>query len=302
MERLQRWVSYINRYEENEKKENLGFAKCEIRGSEFRMELHLRGVLTEELCEMYLYYEKDNKKKRFPFGTFYANHGAVNIRLSCKEEKLETYKISFEQLDGIIIYQKEDIIALSQWKEETISIADFKQDDKQEENTIWQEEQKEEEKQEDGQSQNEPEEKVHNKKNLEILSTESDSAQTKYEYYEKMKDPWERIFQKLRMKNEIIFPLEENVECIKMDLKDLKDFPQQYWYVGKNSFLLHSYFAFQYFIMGKFEEEGAYFLGIPGVFQSQECVMASMFGFPDFHPGRSEQENLQRFGFWCREL
>ena len=39
---LQRFVTYIYRYEDRQKKENAGFAKIEIRGTICRIEIHVR--------------------------------------------------------------------------------------------------------------------------------------------------------------------------------------------------------------------------------------------------------------------
>jgi hypothetical protein len=50
------------------------------------------------------------------------------------------------------------------------------------------------------------------------------------------------------------------------------------------------------------------FLGVPGVYSSQECVMAALFGFPEFLPEnqvqfeQNKKENEQEqdtFGYWC---
>jgi len=45
---LQRFITYIYRYENDEKMENTGFAKIEIRGSVCRIEIHIHNINMEE--------------------------------------------------------------------------------------------------------------------------------------------------------------------------------------------------------------------------------------------------------------
>ena len=114
---------------------------------------------------------------------------------------------------------------------------------------------------------------------------------------------WERVFHKLRLKSEICFPFEgEEIECVRMNLNDLREFPQKYWYLGKNSFLLHGFFNYRHILFGEMNENGkkVYFLGIPGVFQNQERLMASMFGFPGFRTAKAAKYKTGNFGYWYR--
>lgn len=36
-------------------------------------------------------------------------------------------------------------------------------------------------------------------------------------------------------------PEDKNVECVRIELKDLRELPRKYWYLGNNSFLLHGF-------------------------------------------------------------
>ena len=91
---------------------------------------------------------------------------------------------------------------------------------------------------------------------------------------------------------------EKNITCIKIELKDIRELPKKYWYLGNNSFLLHGFFNYRYLVLGKIEEDvqSRWFLGVPGIYQNQERVMAIIFGFPEFMPEQVEN----RFGCWYR--
>ncbi len=116
---------------------------------------------------------------------------------------------------------------------------------------------------------------------------------------------WERMFQKLRLKLDIFFPFEgQEIECVRMQLNDLQEFPKKYWYLGNNSFLLHGFFNYRHIIFGerKTEDKKEYLIGVPGVFQNQERIMASMFGFPEFCTAKNTEYKTGNFGYWYRIL
>lgn len=100
---------------------------------------------------------------------------------------------------------------------------------------------------------------------------------------------------------------------IHIELKDIRELPKRYWYLGNNSFLLHGFFNYRYLMLGKkmTEESESIFLGVPGVFSGQERVMAALFGFPEFLPeNRAQFEqnqaegngNQEVFGYWCHVM
>lgn len=126
---------------------------------------------------------------------------------------------------------------------------------------------------------------------------------------------WSEIWDTFIKSHPVSEPFEEDtVSCIQIELRDLRELPKRYWYLGNNSFLLHGFFNYHHLIIGKAEED-RWFIGIPGVYQNQERVMAAIFGFPEFIPvafrGREKErkthdkeapatEPLNRFGYWYR--
>lgn len=100
------------------------------------------------------------------------------------------------------------------------------------------------------------------------------------------------------------FAGDEHTLCVRMELKDLRQLPKQFWYLGNNSFLLHGFFNYRYFILGMTEEFGVkkWFIGVPGVFQNPERVMAALFGFPEFRSEKKSPINTGEFGYWYRYL
>ena len=76
---------------------------------------------------------------------------------------------------------------------------------------------------------------------------------------------------------------EKEILCVRIELKDLRELPQKYWYFGNNSFLLHGFFNYRYLVIGRLEVD-RWFIGVPGIYQPQERVMAAIFGFTEFLP------------------
>lgn len=122
---------------------------------------------------------------------------------------------------------------------------------------------------------------------------------------------WGDIWENLKKDHAMDMPFEEEgIACLRIELKDIRNLPRRYWYLGNNSFLLHGFFNYHYLIIGRKGEH--YFLGIPGIFQRQERVMAAIFGFPEFLPvalhfgaekeNQQDAEPLNRFGFWFRYM
>ncbi len=119
---------------------------------------------------------------------------------------------------------------------------------------------------------------------------------------------WQEIWESIGSDHDVYTPFEENeIQCMRIELKNLRQLPKQYWYLGNNSFLLHGFFNYHYLILGR--EGERFFVGIPGIFQRQEHVMAIIFGFPEFLPSALDigvnpenagesAEPLNRFGFW----
>ncbi len=100
------------------------------------------------------------------------------------------------------------------------------------------------------------------------------------------------------------FSGDENTLCVRMELKDLRQLPRQFWYLGNNSFLLHGFFNYRYLILGMTDTLGMkrWFIGVPGVFQNPERVMATLFGFPEFRSEKPSRINTGEFGYWYRYL
>lgn len=63
-----------------------------------------------------------------------------------------------------------------------------------------------------------------------------------------------------------------------------------------NSFLLHGFYNYGHVIIEK--KNGFIRLGVPGNYYDRELMVAKMFGFPDFEPGKGESIQNGTFGYF----
>ena len=103
-----------------------------------------------------------------------------------------------------------------------------------------------------------------------------------------MEDVWQRM-----QTSHSCVQINDDVCAIQIELSDLRELPKKYWYLGNNSFLLHGFFNYHHLLFGKLAN-GKWFLGAPGMYEPQEHVIASVFGFPGFLPVAEKEEKSGR--------
>ena len=67
-------------------------------------------------------------------------------------------------------------------------------------------------------------------------------------------------------------------------ITDIRSLPSRNWHLCNNSFLVHGFFCYHYLTLKTINApDGAkMYLGVPGIYASQERMMALLFGFNDF--------------------
>lgn len=98
------------------------------------------------------------------------------------------------------------------------------------------------------------------------------------------------------------FAGDKSVWGMQIQMKDLKALPPDYQMVGTNSFLLHGFFTYGTLLLGYMEDTQQWFLGVPGIYQNQERVMAALFGFLEFRTCQECVQKTGEFGYWYRFL
>lgn len=216
-------------------------------------------------------------------------NGAGDFSVIMKTAHISTSLLSFFEMEGIFLCSEDGRIFMSRWTEGeplTVDMEHFIEwKAEQTEENIYAEEKQQENKIQTAQFDRESDN--------ELRATEL-PARNFFPQYQ-----WKDIWEQFLKSHPASMPFsEKNITCIKIELKDIRELPRKYWYLGNNSFLLHGFFNYRYLVLGKIEEdnEDKWFLGVPGIYQNQERVMAIIFGFPEFMPEQVEN----RFGCWYR--
>ena len=287
---MKRFITYIYAYENTKKAGNTGFARIELRGEECRLEIHLRGVYAAQThCKIYLFRKQGSGIEGSLIGEMDVRNGAGDFSVIMKTAHISTSLLSFFEMEGIFLCSEDGRIFMSRWTEGeplTVDMEHFIE---------WKAEQTEENIYAEKKQQE-------NKIQTAQFDRESDNELRATELPARNFFPqnqWKDIWEQFLKSHPASMPFsEKNITCIKIELKDIRELPRKYWYLGNNSFLLHGFFNYRYLVLGKIEEdnEDKWFLGVPGIYQNQERVMAIIFGFPEFMPEQVEN----RFGCWYR--
>lgn len=145
-----------------------------------------------------------------------------------------------------------------------------------------------------------------------------------WELFEKrrqtMREKWEKISEACKQEKEMQRDWEQGEEIlrkfpvlnpffdqqvlasVRIEPKDLGNFPMEHWYLANNSFLLHGYYYYRHLLFLKMRnrEEVQYAIAVPGNNEHRERFMANMFGFEQFK-GVKNSENAD-FGYWWKRI
>lgn len=324
MSDYQRFVTYINLYEKNSKIKSVGFAKIESRAKACDMEIHMRGTgYTGIACPVYLFVRENDRMLGISIGKIPLTGGSGDSRFSLDGENIGGSGYGLGRICGFLILVTENIMFASQWDEKEIRreqltlLEEVSRSEKLEpEDEIQHIEEVELEREQPKAEEPEPEpEELEAERELQAedgigLTNEQlifgESIQATEAAVQPTEQPWAMKWQFMLENYPVMTPFEreDEVLCIRMELKDLRLLPKRYWYLGNNSFLLHGFFNYRYIILGAMQEkrQKRWFLGVPGVFQSQEKVMAAIFGFPEYKSEKISEQKTGQFGYWYRFL
>lgn len=296
---MQRFVTYIYAYENNNKNQNVGFAKVDIRGDYCQVEIHLKRTgYTNVKCPVYLFVRENEVIVGVEIGEIALVNGCGDFvrQLNCNGAGETPY--CMKDMKGILIFLDNTVMFASQWDEKAIYRENFKPYEGTKEIPVEQTEDAAEEPEESGQ--------------MEKLQVESVQAQQSREQQteelqpeaQRSGDMWMDLWEKLNgmYGAKKLFENMPEISGIHMELKDLRELPKKYWYLGSNSFLLHGFFNYRHLLLGKVENESGrkWFIGVPGIYQNQEKVLATVFGFPEFRQEKDTGVKTGQFGYWYR--
>ena len=102
MAQYQRFLSYLFAYEGDQKKENCGFAKIEIRGDIQRIFLSVKNNEQAEILHVFGFYRTKDGCDCVPLGRMVVKNGKGQLQYINNGVYLAGSEIRFEQLSGLV--------------------------------------------------------------------------------------------------------------------------------------------------------------------------------------------------------
>lgn len=271
----------------------------DIRGDYCQVEIHLKRTgYTNVKCPVYLFVRENEVIVGVEIGEIALVNGCGDFvrQLNCNGVGETPY--CMKDMKGILIFLDNTVMFASQWDEKAIYRENFKPYEETKEIPVEQAEDAAEEPEESGQMEKLQVESVQAQQSREQQTEElQPEAQRSGDMW---MDLWEKLNGMYGAKN--LFENMPEISGIHMELKDLRELPKKYWYLGSNSFLLHGFFNYRHLLLGKVENESGrkWFIGVPGIYQNQEKVLAAVFGFPEFRQEKDTGVKTGQFGYWYR--
>lgn len=317
MSEFHRMVTYLYLYEGSQKTRNVGYAKIEKKDAQCRIEIHMKNTgLMEHDIPVYFYTQKNDQLPGISLGFMSFVRGAGEFREVFDTADISGSGYGISTIKGIFCPVTDQKMILSQWDDDAFHrnaffpVEDSSGEPLSSNGVVSSREPSSSNDVENSFMENTPSHAATTDlkaaEAAPVLSTETPApdfaSMSNAKTLENHSSRWKFIMENFPQIHP--FPSENSFEWVQLELKDLRLFPKPYWYLVNNSFLLHGFFNYQHLIFGrkKEAENCQWTLGIPGVFQNPERVMAAIFGFPEFHSTSESNINTGQFGYWLRPL
>lgn len=341
MSDYKRFVAYLYEYHQNTKSENRGFVRVEARNGTCQMGFQMKVISLPEGTPLNVYGFVRIRGFLFgiPVGILRSGKNGISGRLLTPSIHMGDTSFSLNDLSGLLITGPEGRIYATQWDDIPICPDHFTTDASVLQKPLPETspvsetsgtektgaERPEPESANAAEGRPEPESTVTGRpepekpelKNAaaEKLGPDGDSVKEAVRiasteepepFTPAVASPQER-WEELSSRRPQMQPFDDDEirDCIRLDLKDLPELRKSGWQIGNNQFLLHAFYNYRHFLMGRSDAmDGAFILGVPGIFDVKEQFMAGMFGFSGFKPARAEGgvHGNAPFGYWYRQI
>ena len=334
MAEYQRIVSYLYKYTNGQKGENVGFVRVETRSDGLRLFFHVKDLrmMDERRLKAYFYFHEGEQKKGIYVDEFLCSRGYCEYKKTLPIEQVIQNR-ELHDLDGMIFYDQKGLLYGTCWDEREIVEGNIE--------LPGMEKRQEEDVNQESQGQNaeiasEPLQEME-----EIAETESETAQVQEEESGgEQKEEQVDVVQEPELQKEEIqeSPVEEKeinqrapekpqvtqmeqmlrdyppvpirwdsnlVEAVKIQPEDISKFPIKNWRFAENGFLLQGHEIHKYLILGRIRLKPSRYvwvLGVPGIYNNREKYLASIFGFYDYIPMEQGRLKTGGMGFWITSL
>ena len=250
---MKRFITYLYECEKGNKTKNVGFVRVNVRGAETTMEVQIRNYL-------------------------YSNDAGIIFALIYEKELfgigLGEIKVANEQSAGLITFQTEDMMKSGFSLNDIVGIG-IRLESGEYIASCW----KDAYAQEIVRGEFEIQENILEQ---EEVAVEENPWEEPANYETQLAGAEEPQLQAPQMQE---LQMEASgITYEKIDLSQIRELPSPNWHLATNSFLVHGVWNYGYLVLKKEMEEDKekLSLGVPGIFEKPEAVMAVLFGFSEF--------------------
>lgn len=289
---MERFITYMYAYENRIKGRNVGFVKVECRKDTCALEIHIRNLgRFSGKCRTYLL--MDENVIGVELGTMIISYGQGQAIYYFDRNDIEQSGYRLEQVKAVRVECGSQKFLASCWSEEAgnwiaqdIS-AFMKSENMQADNVVSN---GEEQIQKNNAQMGMPHNSVYNPARA---NQQESNAQFNPGYYNSESGNLSQL--------EITASQFPQSQIDRIDLADIRRlFPTKQYYAN-NSFVIHGFMNYSHLIVKT--EDNKKYLGVPGIYEKPEEMMAKLFGFTEFvdEKTHSESQTEGAFGYWLSQ-
>lgn len=289
---MERFITYMYAYENRTKGRNVGFVKVECRKDTCALEIHIRNLgRFSGKCRTYLL--MDENVIGVELGTMIISYGQGQAIYYFDRNDIEQSGYRLEQVKAVRVECGSQEFLASCWSEEAgnwiaqdIS-AFMKSENMQADNVVSN---GEEQIQKNNAQMGMPHNSVYNPARA---NQQESNAQFNPGYYNSESGNLSQLENTASK-----FP---QYQIDRIDLADIRRlFPTKQYYAN-NSFVIHGFMNYSHLIVKT--EDNKKYLGVPGIYEKPEEMMAKLFGFTEFvdEKTHSESQTEGAFGYWLSQ-
>lgn len=296
---MERFITYMYAYENRIKGRNVGFVKVECRKDTCALEIHIRNLgRFSGKCRTYLL--MDENVIGVELGTMIISYGQGQAIYYFDRNDIEQSGYRLEQVKAVRVECGSQEFLASCWSEEAgnwiaqdIS-AFMKSENMQADNVV---------NSNMAQLNNVADQNVNGKQNNNMphnsvynparANQQESNAQFNPGYYNSESGNLSQLENTASQ-----FP---QSQIDRIDLADIRRlFPTKQYYAN-NSFVIHGFMNYSHLIVKT--EDNKKYLGVPGIYEKPEEMMAKLFGFTEFvdEKTHSESQSEGAFGYWLSQ-
>ena len=265
---MKRFVTYLYEYDRTIRGRNVGFIRNDIRNDRCLMDIHIRGLeRIKEKAPIYLIV-RDGECVGIPAGEIVISQGIGNAFLELPGNHIGKTNYNSGDIQAVIVRYGNGKMLLGSYVQHPASdllSGTF---------TKWE-------------AQAIPESPEPDPNATRGENDDSGSIRPVSEIQRGQNDDFDSTRPDALSQQGTAAPTEEKLcppTYKRIAITDIRSFPAQNWHLCSNSFLVHGFFCYHYLILKTVNAPNStqIYLGVPGIYASQERMMALLFGFNDF--------------------